>query len=71
MIKNIFIFEKYIKKNNSFRKFYLNIKFIKKYQPLRFFIILISIFYNPFNNYNILTLNVNSIININLEYNLN
>lgn len=71
MIKNIFIFEKYIKKNNNFNKTYLNIKFIKKYQPLRFFIILNSIFYNPFNNYNIVALNMNSIINTNLEYNLN
>ncbi len=71
MIKNVFIFEKYIKKNNTFNKTYLNIKFIKKYQPLRFFIILISMFHSPFCDYNIVTLNSNSIININIEHNLN
>lgn len=67
MLQNIFIFEKYTKKNDI-KKINFIFKFIKKYQPLRFYIFIISLLLNPLNNFFIITLNINTNLIINLEY---
>nr|NP_149384.1 ymf69 [Tetrahymena thermophila]AAK77580.1 ymf69 [Tetrahymena thermophila]6Z1P_Af Chain Af, Ymf69 [Tetrahymena thermophila SB210] len=64
MLNNIFIFEKYLKKNN-FKKNKIILK--KKFTPLRFFLFLLSLFLTPFNCMFIISFKINNKLEINFE----
>lgn len=64
MLKNIFIFEKYLKKNN-FKKKKIILK--KKYTPLRYFLFILSIYFIFFFNTFILSFKSNNKLEFNFE----
>nr|YP_740736.1 Ymf69 [Tetrahymena malaccensis]ABI51645.1 Ymf69 [Tetrahymena malaccensis] len=64
MLNNIFIFEKYLKKNNLKKK-QINLK--KKFTPLRFFLFILSLFFYPSSIYFINSFKINNKIDYNFE----